>query len=284
MFYFLTSLILLVGTVVTFNVLECEININIKYNDPSNLIHTLMINDIMDYIDNIVTQFKPFLLRTCFDALRLYSICEIKYNKLCQYIVPIITHYINYLNDLLIFKENDKQWSEEDSAFIKRDGINVLKLFDANGGIIKELFLVGKIIINESLNYSYDKLTNREIKPSSIKFMMVELEYENNKYMIELNTSDFNFYIENNILDKTFFAFYMKHILHIEINEETFDYKILLLDNNISMFTLHKEQSIIIGENSYDILTSHNDELLSNHDSSIIENSSEKIDDFVKLE
>lgn len=283
MFYFLTSLILLVGTVVTLNVLECEININIKYNVQSNIVQTLMINDIMDYIDNTASQFKPFLLRVCFKALHLYSICEIKYNKFCQYLVPIIKPYSKYFCHLLRFKEDDEEWSEEDKN-VKKHDINVLKLFDANGSIIKELFVIGKITFNEPLNYSYDKLTNGEIKPSIIKFMMVELEYDNNKYMIELKTNDFNFYIENNILDKAFFAFYMKYILHVEINDDTFDYKIFLLDNNISMFTLNKEQSIIIGKNSYDILTSHNDELLSNHDSSIIENNSEKIDDFVKLE
>jgi hypothetical protein len=88
----------------------------------------------------------------------------------------------------------------------------------------------------------------------------------------------------------------LKNINKVPINEDNFDYKVNIIDNNVNIFTLLPEQSIILNEEDYTIFpipetintlipettdTPISDTINNDEHSSI---SSDKSDDFVKLE
>jgi hypothetical protein len=131
---------------------------------------------------------------------------------------------------------------------------------------------------------------------SNIKFFMIEIEYNNNKYTIE-----FNYWVVNATLGEHFFKYYLKNILHVELkDEDPFDYKVTILDHNVKLITLSPEQSIVLGKNDYVIYPikekEEKEEEVKNEvkeegevkneekEEEIKDNVSDKSDDFVNLE
>lgn len=180
-----------------------------------------------------------------------------------------------------------------------------------------------KLIYAYSLcQIQYNKLNNHIIMPfmkylqltgtpeqivteelSNIKFFMIEIEYNNNKYTI-----DFNYWVVNATLGEPFFKYYLKHILHVELKDEApFDYKVTILDHNVKLITLSPEQSIVLKKNDYVIypikeevknevknevkevkneMINEDEEVINEvkEEEEIKDNVSDKSDDFVNLE
>jgi hypothetical protein len=92
---------------------------------------------------------------------------------------------------------------------------------------------------------------------SEITFVALYLNYNNERYNINLKINDFNFYIVGNIINKTFLQYYMKNILHndICINTDTEElkssYKLELMDHEVNLLSLTDSQYIIIKKNGY---------------------------------
>ena len=80
--------------------------------------------------------------------------------------------------------------------------------------------------INENDKTNHIILRSQNIpekyETSSTKFIMVELQLNNNKFKIDLQTEKDNYYIEENILDKVFFLYYMFINLQ-KYKENTYD-------------------------------------------------------------
>jgi hypothetical protein len=130
---------------------------------------------------------------------------------------------------------------------------------------------------------------------SNVRFMLVELEYENNKYRIELKNETYNYYIVNNCLNQIFFKYYLKNILNVPINEDNFHYTVTIIDSRIQMFTLLPDQYIIINKIDYTVHPiKHNESTQNNvlpisQSNTIIDDQhsnsdTDKSDDFVKLD
>jgi hypothetical protein len=108
----------------------------------------------------------------------------------------------------------------------------------------------------------YEKIPkNIDYKVSKIKFISIELDYNNNKYLIELKTSDKNYYIVNNYLNELFFKYYIKNILNLSVNQNNFDYSVTIIDNDANIIYLLPHQSIKINENNYEIFPVENTDL-----------------------
>ncbi len=130
---------------------------------------------------------------------------------------------------------------------------------------------------------------------SKIKFMMIELEHDGNKYAIDLKNDETNYYIVNNSLNQNFFKYYLKNVLKVSINTEKFDYIVTIIDHNANFITLLPHQHIIFNEHDYTVFpvseiidTPIHDNIPSISDSSNNDEQtsidSDKSDDFVKLE
>ena len=95
--------------------------------------------------------------------------------------------------------------------------------------------------------------TTFDYKLSNISFMSIELEHENKIHSINLKNNKYNYYIVNNCLNKMFFKYYIKNVLKTQINTDTFDYKLSIIDNNVNIITLLPNQYILILEDDYQI-------------------------------
>ena len=113
-----------------------------------------------------------------------------------------------------------------------------------------------------------------DYKHSTIKFFSVELEYKDTIHSIELTNENYNHYIVNNVLNKHFFKYYLTNVLNIEIDKNTFDYKLSVIDHNVNIVELTQNDSLIIKENNYELII-ESDELFKERSVS---------DDYVKFE
>jgi hypothetical protein len=134
--------------------------------------------------------------------------------------------------------------------------------------------------------------------PSNIKFISMELTYNNETYPIELKTDSYNHYIVNNIINDVFFKYYLLNVLNVSIDKDkdNFDYNVKFIDHNVNIITLLPNQYIVIKEDDYEIKTKDleeqtvNDTRCDNTDSSnndIEDNNSifsDKSDDYIKLD
>jgi hypothetical protein len=153
--------------------------------------------------------------------------------------------------------------------------INTIVLIDANGNEINKivtnnvefielackknnysgLFLMDKKVETECVNNVFYTSfpTTFDYKLSKISFMSIELEHENKIYPINLKNNKYNYYIVNNCLNQLFFKYYIKNILNAQINTDTFDYKLSIIDNNVNIITLLHNQYILIMDDDYQI-------------------------------
>lgn len=208
--------------------------------------------------NKLTEKITPLMISLCYNCIYIYSLCNIKFN--------IVKNTINRQFMLL--------WS-----YLKENKIiiNTFILIDANGNEINEimsyknnvefielackpynysgLFLIDKNIETECVNNVFytNFPTTFDYKISKISFMSIELEYENKIYSINLKNNKYNYYIVNNCLNQTFLKYYIKKILKIPINENKFDYKLSIIDNNVNFITLLPNQYILIMEDDYKI-------------------------------
>lgn len=225
-----------------------------------------------------------------YKCIYFYSLCQIECNKVNNIISPVVVSLwkllINYLKDKNIIVDVKTQ---------------VLKIIDKNGNVEYNITILDKFTIETSKplfnnkkhsgTILYDKNIETGIingiynesfpetldyKESDIKFMSIELEHEKNVIAIKLKSNSHNYYIVGNSLNQNFFKYYLKNILKININEDNFDYKVTIIDNNVNFITLKPNQHIIIGKHDYDIVSEEpaNDET----------SDSDKSDDFIKLD
>jgi hypothetical protein len=99
---------------------------------------------------------------------------------------------------------------------------------------------------------------------SNFNFMSLQLVYNDKNYSIELKNNYFNFYILNNILDKTFFRYYLIHILKEKNIPIDFTYTLELLDQNVDLHKLNEKHLIILGKDEFTIKSI--DDIINNDD------------------
>jgi len=104
-----------------------------------------------------------------------------------------------------------------------------------------------------------------------IRFLSMELTFENTVYPIKLEADYYNHYYVGNIIDSHFFKYYLINVLNlnIDLNSETCDYIVTLIDQDVNILTLTSKQVIILEKNSYKIFDKENlneDEILEKED------------------
>jgi hypothetical protein len=215
-----------------------------------------------NYINNVTKKITPLMITLGYNCLYVYSLGIIQFN--------IIKNKINR-KCILLFSYLKK------NKILSEKIINMLVLIDENGNKINKimsdknniefievsckkhnyagLFLMDKNVETKCVNNVFYTSfpTTFEYKLSNISFMSIELEHENKIYPIKLKNNNYNYYIVNNCLNQLFFKYYIKNILNSQINTDTFDYKLSIIDNNVNIITLLHNQYILIMDNDYQI-------------------------------
>lgn len=192
------------------------------------------------YIDCWYTIHKStkerLVINIAYNLLYVFSLCQIKYNKVIK--------YFNQFYNNKIDNKIDKK----------------LLLLDKNGLIIDdnvelELEYSGLFLSDGPNMVFYEKIPDTpDYTICQIQFINVELEYNNNMYPIKLKTDNSNYYIVNNSLNAFFVKYYIQNVLKLPINQnERFQYTIHIIDHNVNCITLNQVQRLILTEDGYEI-------------------------------
>jgi hypothetical protein len=252
---------------------------------------TLNPHDFQKNKTNITLFLQPKLITVSYKILYFYSYLQIKYTKFKIFIMPFINILAVAISNLLK-KHNLINFSEPPPKLVFElygKGVKLKNIFlhDENNNEIhniinKELKLCSNdfdlVIMSDQIDKSCctnkihfynlaDSSYNLNYDISKIKFMSMELIYNNQTYPIELQNDYYNHYIINNKLNSDFYQYYLTNILKVPIKPDVFDYKIQLLDHNVNLIELTSQQEIIIKENDYEIINiQKNVEVLLNED------------------
>ena len=234
------------------------------------------INTIKSLKINLTSQTINISYKLLYKLLYAFSWCQIYLHKINNYFDTKVTRLNTYCDKYL----KDKGWIV--SIVIKK-----FIVIDNDGNKIKTIFIEDKDIhaienhFNSFLPYTlmlcdsdknengcidyvfYNKIpTSLNYKVSNVKFIAIDLDYNNNKYLVNLkdcNYTYYNYYIVNNCLNKLFFKYYIKNILNLQVDDDNFNYIVNIIDNDCNIINILPHQSIIINENDYEIISCEND-------------------------
>jgi hypothetical protein len=86
---------------------------------------------------------------------------------------------------------------------------------------------------------------------------------EKDKYEIKLFNGKYNYFVVGNIIDKYVVAYFLYNQHNLIVNEDTFEYTMEIIDNNIKTIHISENDSIIFEKSSYKItkysITDNND-------------------------
>jgi hypothetical protein len=256
--------------------------------------------NFIDKFNDLRDRLRPLTINTVYKLLYYFSWCQIHLCKVKKYISPKLIYINSFCDKYLKEKGLIIDTAPKEFVFIDNNGnkmhnihiedINDIKFIEnaCNDLDYSCLFFVDRGVDKSCVNYVfYEKIPQMvEYKVSNVKFIAIDLDYNNKKYLINLKDSEHNYYIVNNCLNKKFFKYYIKNILKININEEDFNYNVTIIDNNVSIFNLLPHQSILINEDDYNIYpneyNNRNSENVTNNELS--NSDSDKSDDYVKVE
>jgi hypothetical protein len=285
---------LILGLIISLELIGGSISFSIN-----NKIYMSIIMEKLIYAKN---KLSPLAIDIGYKLLYGFSFCQIQIEKIKNKSMSYIKSVEKYLKDNNIIVEVKIQ----SIKIISKNSDNEYTVFSSDKTSLEYISNIFDPVIHSGIllgdkNFEtgcvnkiyYEKMPSTvDYTTSKIKFMMIELEHDGNKYTIDLKNYETNYYIVNNCLNQNFFKYYLKNVLKVSINTAKFDYIVTIIDNNANIITLLPHQYIIFNEYDYTIFPVSNTPVHDN-DSSISDRynndeqtsiDSDKSDDFVKLE
>ena len=194
----------------------------------------------------IKDKLKMISIKIIYNIIYYYSVCQIKCNQVCSYLLPYFksAEIIN----LIKIEQFDFNTNKLTTILEKELGlVDKLKndLFIVSDASSKSLIIANKI---ETCDFTFDQ--------SEIVFIALYLNYNDERYNINLKTDEFNYYLVGNVIDKRFIQYYINTVLKLkfnyEKNKET--YQLELMDHEVNMINLDANQSIIVEKKGYRIV------------------------------
>lgn len=217
-------------------------------------------NNYINSLKNILTtKITSLMITLGYNCLYIYSLGNIQFNKINRQFILLLS----YLKENKILTETiiintfiliDANGNKINEIMSNKNNIEFIKL-ECNKHNYSGLVLMDKNNETKCVNNVFYTSfpTTFDYKLSNISFMSIELEHENKIHSINLKNNKYNYYIVNNCLNKMFFKYYIKNVLKTQINTNTFDYKLSIIDNNVNIITLLPNQYILILEDDYQI-------------------------------
>jgi hypothetical protein len=226
-------------------------------------------SSFINFLDKLKITSSPLMINIAYNLLYCFSWCQI---QLCKIKTNIRTELTNID---LCFKNylKDKGWITDivvnEMIIIDNNGNELCNLYIKNKSIVENdytnieyagIILLDKDIDTNCVNHVFYKKfpNNIDYKVSKLKFMSIELHYNNNNYLIDLKNNNNNYYIVNNYLNDFFFKYYIKNILNLKIDQDNFDYNVTIIDNDVNIINLLPHQTIKINEDNYEIFPIEN--------------------------
>jgi len=216
-----------------------------------------------DYLKRTFPEdYEKYLIECSLKIVYLFSKCQIMKNNLCNKINTVVEQNV-YLKK--IFDEIYKKKLSNEICQVK--GINIyLKYFtdiseikyedDKNSFyVFSDNINAADTCVNKVILHTQPFLINYEL--SNIYFILFEITFNDNTYKLNLKTSEFNYYVVNNILDKKFFIYYLYNYQICNLTEEDIDkidsFNVKIIDQNVNIKELEitDEKFIIIKKDEY---------------------------------
>jgi len=258
-----------------------------------------ILNTVIVNYNKMSLMLKPKLQIASYNCIYYFSLAQIKFNIYLQpYIHQLFENVLTYIG-----YNEEPQFTPYITVSFEKNGLpietNLLKQEVAD--ILEpddyDLFTLSlhdyepkdNIYIDKHLCSSKKSLiTSIDFVESSIKFLNVVLKCNGNEYEIKLKDNEDNFYIIGSVFNSAFFKSYLRSKMRIEnIDYENFKYILHLLDHNVNSVELNELDSIIIKQDSYEIVkltNTTNDENTTNNENKSDALSDNFEDEFDKLE
>ena len=241
--------------------------------------YQVLVTNVRNKITDINIKAQPILINAGYNIIYIYSLHQIYVNKIISIVNLIYRSLMTILkkqnlvsNDetkcmqILSFYKNGKEF---DQIIYENNKQKNFKCFieELTPEIDYDLLILSDKVetpnIINKVHYSECPDTT-DYTTSNIKFISMELTYNDTPYPVELKNDIYNHYIVNNVLNDEFFKYYLLNVLKVEINNDNFDYKVFVIDHNVNMFELSPTSHIIIKENDYEFIVNTVNNLVSN--------------------
>ncbi len=282
--------------------------------------YEILVTNIRNATTQIRVVLEPRLITIGYNVIYCYSLYQIYFNKFLYVVTPYLS--VIWSTILTILKQNNLI-SDIDSE-LSNAPTKILSFYK-NGNELDKIVYNDTNNKYEDFNCFVEELTNEkkydllilsdkkensdcvnkihytecpktiDYINSNIKFLSMELSYNNNSYTIELKNDTHDHYIVNNILNKDFFKYYLVNVLNVEIKDDNFDYTVSIIDHNVNMIELSSTSQIVIKKTDYEFIFNESvsdikeneDSFSTNSDNSNNSNNSENSDNsnkYVNLE
>lgn len=183
------------------------------------------------------------LYKLIYGFIYCFSVCQIKCNKVITFLNKSNTVDRNKVKQIYYYINGHLQEGKERQAFqLDSDSDSDYKflLFLENG-------------LTRIVTKPEDITTNS--KESNVKFIALTLSYNGDKYPIFFKETNYNFYVVGNVLDKTFFHYYLRIILNTNSSllsdVKSFTYELEIIDNDVNIQIINETKSIVLNEDGY---------------------------------
>lgn len=200
-----------------------------------------------------------------YNLIYVFSFMQIKCSKLSNMVTDLIKN-INPFIIVTVVKEGDKVCN----AFISNNEYKYYKngqqLLDNSNSeidlaIVKNIKNGLTLLVNGQEEVSKGEDDEVYIEESKVTFISVAMNYNGEKYKINLKTPEYNFYVVGNKIDKAFLQYYLVNILQLELDKDkdkdldtNFIYFLEIMDNDVNFVFLNERQYILLKEDKYLLL------------------------------
>lgn len=218
-----------------------------------NLYNTIYILGLACFIYNVasVIDFKGLLINISYEGIKLFSKCQIQYNKLFKKENTGIAYQVE-----LVLSNGDiiKQIYTQDIDSIKKE-VHIEHDFVV---VVKHGYeKIQYMFFDKFRHNNLGILTNDKINSTtecSYRFMSFEVDTGLKKYDIKLNFNKSTYYIVGNVINRDFLLYYIKNIIKDKSVGDLDKYSICMMDQDVNIKFLTQENQILLLENEYNIL------------------------------
>jgi hypothetical protein len=227
-------------------------------------------------------EYENFVITTSYKFFYLYSQTEIFIKQTTKYITEKYPTLILVIDDLKRFARRNEQ-TNSDIEFIKNSKIinRVLKnqyltladfenynydfiIYTDRTTVPNNIKIISNLPSNkEDLKSLLENRETYEYEKSNIKFILTEILYKGKSYKLDLLNKKVNFYIKDNILNYSFFLYYLRYY-HKECDifnnmaDTHPEITLKLIDQNVNNFYMDLNNNtdyLIIQKDDYTIDT-----------------------------
>lgn len=238
-----------------------------------------------DYIKRHYSdEYEYFVVTASYKYFYFYSKVEIFITQITKYITEKYPELILIIHDIKKFLKYN-QLNHSTIEFIKNSKIinKVLKnqyltlddfenysydflIYNDRSGDTNNVKIISNLPSNkEDLKNLLENKETYEYETSNIKFMLAEILYQGKTYKLDLSTNKVNFYVKDNILNYSFFLYYLRYYYtdcdifdNIDNSTSPVEITLKLIDHNVNSFYMDLNNNtdyLVIQKNDYIIET-----------------------------